>query len=213
MKILISVLSLNKEPYVGLEKTIRETWASESHEDVEVIYYYGDSNEIKLVGDRLFLDSPEGLMNIGHKTLKMYAYILENFTFDYIFRTNSSSYVNIEKLKEFISDKPKEKFYCGGVGNYNGIPFASGSGYFLSRDMVELVLEHRNEWNHSFIDDVSLGMLIGKRGYKIYNGIRSDVGINSHLDLSYYHYRVKDAGNRNNDISLMKSLYKKINKL
>ena len=78
---------------------------------------------------------------------------------------------------------------------------------------ARLVLEHRNQWHHSFIDDVSLGMLIGKRGYKIYNGIRSDVGINSHLDLSYYHYRVKDAGNRNNDISLMKSLYKKINKL
>ena len=95
MKILISVLSLNKEPYVGLEKTIRETWGAEQHKDVEVIYYYGDYNETNMEGDRLFLDSPEGLMNVGHNTLKMYEYVLGNYDFDYIYRTNSSSYINI----------------------------------------------------------------------------------------------------------------------
>jgi len=211
MKILISVLSLNREPYIGLEKTIRETWASESHEDVEVIYYYGDSNEIKLVGDRLFLDSPEGLMNVGYKTLKMYEYILENFTFDYIFRTNSSSYVNIEKLKEFIIDKPKEKYYCGGEGNYAGIPFASGSGYFLSRDMVEFVLDHRNEWDHTLIDDVSLGKLLHNKGIKIMTAKRFDFINGLHIDLSHYHYRVKNVGNRMVDSERMKLLHQKIN--
>jgi hypothetical protein len=210
MKILISVLSLNREPYIGLEKTIRETWASERHKDVEVIYYYGDSNEIKLTDDRLFLDTPEGLMNIGYKTLKMYEYILENYEFDYLFRTNSSSYVNIEKLKEFIRDKPNEKFYSGTEGKYNGVPFASGSGYFLSKDNVEFVLEHRNEWDHTLIDDVSLGKLLTNRGIKIMGGKRLDIVNTLHIDLNHYHYRVKNKGDRRVDSERMYNIYKQL---
>lgn len=215
MKILISVLSLNKEPYIGLEKTIRETWASENHEDVEVIYYYGDSNEIKLIGDRLFLDSPEGLMNIGHKTLKMYEYILENFTFDYIFRTNSSSYVNIEKLKEFISDKPKEKFYSGVIGTFNGgLKYASGSGYFISKDLVNVVILNKGDWDHRIIDDVSLGKLMGGMNITIYEGRRYDIPYNYTYDpemINHYHYRLKTISmDRNGDVMKMKELHKEL---
>ena len=37
-KILVCVLSLEEEPYISLEKTIRETWASELHPDVVTNY-------------------------------------------------------------------------------------------------------------------------------------------------------------------------------
>jgi len=209
MKVLISVLSLNKEPYIGLEKTIRETWASESREDVEVIYYYGDSNEIKLIGDRLFLDSSEGLMGIGYKTLKMYEYVLENFTFDYIFRTNSSSYVNIEKLLDFIENKPKEKFYSGVIGKYGGFNFASGSGYFISKDLVDLVVRERNKWDHNLIDDVSLGKLMSENNVKIYRGNRVNLTTMDKIIPEGYHYRIKHPLNRNNDIIMLKKIHNK----
>jgi len=108
-KILISVLSLEQEPYISLEKTIRDTWANKSYPNVDIIYYYGGSDEIKMIGDKFYSNTPEGLYNIGYKTLNMFDYTLNNMEFDYIFRTNSSSYVNIEKLLDFIKDKPKEK--------------------------------------------------------------------------------------------------------
>ena len=115
-KILIVVLSFDKEPYVTLENTIRNTWAFEKPKGVEVIYYYGNSKEDKLIGDKLFLNAPEGLRNVGYKTLKMYQYVYENFNFDYVYRTNSSSYIDINKLQSFVRDKPMEKFYCGVIG-------------------------------------------------------------------------------------------------
>ena len=115
-KILISVLSLEKEPFISLEKSIRETWGSTKPEGIDIIYYYGNSKEDKLIGDKLYLNAPEGLINVGHKTLKMYEYIYNNFDFDYVYRTNSSSYIDIKKLQSFIADKPTEKFYSGVIG-------------------------------------------------------------------------------------------------
>ena len=208
MKILISVLSLNKEPYVGLEKTIRETWGAEQHKDVEVIYYYGDYNETNMEGDRLFLDSPEGLMNVGHKTLKMYEYVLGNYDFDYIYRTNSSSYINIPSLKKYLEDKNTSNFYNGIIGNFYGINFASGSGYCLSRDLVEYVINHKNEWDHTLIDDVSLGKLLTSKGISITPAKRFDVTNTLHINLNHYHYRVKNNNNRSVDIDRMNKIHK-----
>jgi len=206
-KILICVLSLEEEPYISLEKTIRETWGSKLHPDVGVIYYYGGSNEIKMVDDKFYSNTPEGLYNIGYKTLNLFDYSLKNMKFDYIFRTNSSSYVNIEKLLDFIKDKPKEKFYSGVIGNHNGVNFASGSGYFISKDLVGLVVRERDKWDHTLIDDVSLGKLMTENNVKIYRGKRCDITNYSHNINNHYHYRVKTENNRNNDIKLMFYLY------
>ena len=211
-KILIVVLSFDKEPYVSLENTIRNTWAREKPEGVEIIYYYGNSKEDKLLGDKLYLNSPEGLRNVSKKTLKMYEYVFENFEFDYVYRTNSSSYVNITKLKEFIVDKPLNKFYSGVVGNSpQGIKFASGSGYFISHDLIELVLNNKNKWDNSLIDDVALGKLLSHKNIKITRGTRINLTKN-HLnntpfDKNAYHYRVKFPNNRQIDIKLMKKIY------
>ncbi len=202
-KILITVLSLEQEPYISLEKTIRDTWASKPYPNVDIIYYYGGSDEIKLVGDKFYSNTSEGLYNIGYKTLNLFDYLLKNHDFDYIFRTNSSSYVDIEKLLTFIKDRPSEKFYSGVIGKHNNILFASGSGYFISRDLVDLVVRERNKWDHKLIDDVSLGKLMSENGIKIYKGKRCDMINYTHNMNNHYHYRVKTENNRSNDIKLM----------
>ena len=212
-KILISILSLAQPPYNKLEKAIRNTWGSIIDKDVEIIYYYGNSKEIKLVGDKLFLNHPEGLYNIGHKTLKMYEFILQNFKFDYLFRTNSSSYIDVEKLKLFISDKSLEKFYSGIIGDYAGIKFVSGSGYFLSRDLIKLVVDNKNKWNHTLIDDVALGDLLSKYNIPLYLGERIDLKTPTIDSIpSSYHYRVKCrkflTGNASGDIKLLRKIHK-----
>ena len=205
-KILIVVLSFDKEPYVTLENTIRNTWAFEKPKGVEVIYYYGNSKEDKLIGDKLFLNAPEGLRNVGYKTLKMYQYVYENFNFDYVYRTNSSSYIDINKLQSFVRDKPMEKFYCGVIGRgVKGINFASGSGYFISKDLIEVVLKNKSKWQHGYIDDVALGLLLNN--YKIYPGSRFDVNNIENIDINHYHYRVKTPGNRQIDVKKMKMIY------
>lgn len=215
IKIIICVLSLETEPYISLEKTIRQTWGNNTTSSVEIIYYYGNGDENKLVGDKFYSKTPEGLYNIGYKTLNLFEYLINNYDFDYIFRTNSSSYINIEKLLNFITNKPKENFYSGVIGNSKGTKFASGSGYFLSKDVVKIVIDNKHEWDHKLIDDVSLGKLLLSKGYNIYEGLRSDIILSKNLpiDLNHYHYRVKHPFNRKNDEKVMWLLHNKLSVL
>lgn len=212
IKIIICVLSLEKEPYISLEKTIRETWGNNTTSSVEIIYYYGNGDENKLVGDKFYSKTPEGLYNIGYKTLNLFEYLINNYDFDYIFRTNLSSYVNINSLVDFIKDKPNDNFYSGVVGNSGDIKFASGSGYFISRDLIKKVINNKSNWDHNLIDDVSLGKLMMKLNIPIYPGKRMDIKNTLHLSENHYHYRVKNPINREVDIIRMNKIHKIIYK-
>jgi hypothetical protein len=213
MNVIISVLSIDAHPFTELEKTIRETWATLNKPNYKIFYYYGNrgcgenrKNEIE--GDRIFTGVPEIYDNIGYKTIKMFELIYENYEFDYIFRTNLSSYVDIENMVEYLKDKPLDKFYCGSFGEHAGIEFCSGSGYFLSKDLVKLVIENKETWNHSQVDDVSIGLLLSNLGIKRVLGRRYDFYSGAFLDLTNYHYRCKsNDSDRYGDITNMKSLY------
>lgn len=67
-KAVILVLSYAEPPWSLIETNgIRATWAAEPYPDTEILFYYGGKTAIE--GDRLFFDYPEGLSNIGYKTL------------------------------------------------------------------------------------------------------------------------------------------------
>lgn len=217
MKCLISVLSHNEEPFIKLENGIRETWMKHNV-DNDIIFYYGNSEHINIIGDRLYLDTKnEGFYNIGYKTIKMFEYCLNNYDFDYIFRTNSSSYIRIDKLNQYLINKPKNNFYNAIIGSHDGITFASGAGYFLSRDLIELIIKNKEKWNHGYIDDVALALLLRNENITPTNSTRFDINeynMNNldNINLDYFfHFRCK-CSDRNNDIEIFKQLDKKFNR-
>ena len=167
-KVLILVLTRkNLWPYDWLEETIRNTWGSIKNSNIQIWYYYGDSNTFMVEDDKIFCPFPEGFPTIGNKTIKSMEYLL-NQDFDYIFRPNNSSFVNIPKLIEYIQTIPSTNFYGGvKIGYYGGgarpeeeinppVWCCSGCGYILSRDLVELIVDNQSKWNHSIIDDLAL---------------------------------------------------------
>ena len=113
-KILTTVLSYNKGHYIDWQKAQEETFGSVECKDMDIIYYYGDHNKVELKDNKLYVDVPEDLFNIGHKTIKMFEYVLEHFEFDYLFRPNSSAFFIPDNVVKFI-DKfaPKENCYMG----------------------------------------------------------------------------------------------------
>ena len=44
------------------------------------------------------------------------------------------------------------------------LPFASGAGYFLSRDLVQLIVDRQEEWDHGLPDDVAVAELLRRHG-------------------------------------------------
>mgnify|MGYP002478035230 CR=1 FL=1 len=150
------------------------------------------------------------IINCGYKTIKSFL-LTKDFKYDYIFRTNSSSYVDKKLLLNFVSDKPKTKYYSGLIGYHGNIAFASGSGFFISKDLVDYVIENSTKWNHNLIDDVALASLLSNYGVHPYLNERIDILDDYNIPNHYFHYRLK-TGSRVNDIKRMYSIHNIKNK-
>lgn len=179
-KIVILVLSYDQGVWGSIEKEgIRKTWGSVTHPDIEILYYYGGST-FKRDGDRLYFPHVESYKNIGHKTVDAFKYVQDHYDFDFIFRTNTSSYVDQINLVKHLSQYDPNKDLYSGV---KCVPppkdkrpvFASGCGYSLSRTTVSKILEDRGSWNHEVIDDNALAWLMIKHGIPVTNAHRFDM--------------------------------------
>jgi len=107
--------------------------------------------------DVIFTPVPSNPELIGLSTIEAFRYVLENYAFQYIFRTNSSSYVNLQKLLRLTESLPKTGVYAGFEGRIlRKTVFASGAGYLLSRDIVEAICLRPGIWRHGLIDDIAL---------------------------------------------------------
>ena len=196
--------------YDEFNKTIRETWYKDQVDGVETIFYYSSSKS-EMIGDELFIQSEEGIENLGHKVISSLEYVLDNIEFDYIFKMNCSSYLNKKMLKDILINKPRTNFYSGFMGIHYGIRFVSGSGTILSKDLVKLIVDSKYNWNHSYIEDVSIGKIMMDSNVNITNLNRVDItnGLDYNLiNIKNHHYRCKNS-NRKYDIIILKELYKK----
>jgi len=224
-KVMILILGSTHPQYKELEDAIKETWFKNYNSDVEILFYKNSEKKSAYLEDvTLYLPIEDGHHNIGHKTIKAFEYILKRYDFKYIFRTNYGSYVQVENLLKFLEDKPEEKYYSGINGidvEYfqKEITFASGSGYFLSKDLVKLICSKKNTWNHNAMDDVSLGLFLSN--FKIFTdklATRKDLcdGEEKYLignrEVDYiskhflYHFRCRSQ-NRNIDINNIKTIH------
>lgn len=192
MKIAIVVLcggvDVEGKGYDDLIDSVRNTWAKHLPENVNVYYNYGLIPEYKnnpeygktiLDGDKIICGIDETYENMVPKVLKCFKFISENFNHDYIFRCCCGSYVHVQNLINFLKDKPKNNFYCGVRTKYGSIKFASGSGFFFSKDLIDLIARNEKEILNQRVslDDVTIGNYFYNKNIKIYNGAtRTDVG-------------------------------------
>jgi hypothetical protein len=231
-KLIVLVMSSSNPTYMDLEKSIKDTWYNIKNDDIEIIFYK-DNNNYNVKSDTpqfdgcdLILPCGDGFNTLGIKTLMAFDWVSKNYNFDYVYRSNLGAYVDTIKMLKFLKDKPKDNFYCGIVGEdtyYYGFPvrFASGSGYFLSKDVVEIVLNNNNMWNHNVVDDVALGKLLSNFSIDVNesairlnycdNNVFYNVGTNTVDNVPddlIYHIRLR-SDDRSIDINRMRELYKK----
>jgi hypothetical protein len=207
MKILILSLSFfDNGIYSKFYKTQKSTWDSINVDGISTMYYVGNSEEEKVEGNIIYTTTSESLENAGYKTLKAFE-LTKDIPYDVIYRTNASSYVDKLILKKFISDKDYKSIYCGVIGHHAGFEFASGSGYFISKDLVNYVLENKDLWDHGLIDDVALAKLLNKINTPVLPAPRYQVyPSDRNIPLDYFHYRFKN-NDRSSDCELMNRLH------
>ena len=220
IKVLILVLTYDDNGgYSMMDKIVRETWGNQKYDNIEICYYYSKSlgdNDYIVEGDSIFCNGVESYHTIGNKTLTAFKH-LQSKKFDYLFRTNSSSFIHIPNLIKYLETKPKIKFYSGfpiPVHRDNmSLEIGTGSGYVLSRDLVDLVVNHELEWEHNHIDDLAIGKLLKNHNvnlthnnwFKLNQPPNEDV-LNLIGDIYHIRCKIEDKFDINTQVEIFKKL-------
>lgn len=203
----ILLLSSNTYPSIRNSKIQKKVFFNQS-EKLEHIYWYkqGPANKLNnlnyiLDGKDLLINEDDSSIGMGRKTIKAFEWLIENTNFEYVFRTNTSSYVSIKNLIAHINNDyiNYEYVYSGLIHQTNDksgnkISFASGSGYLLNRRVVENIIENQHNWLHEYWDDVSLAILLKDLGIYPTNAKRFDIEGNifkQKIDMNQYHFRCR----------------------
>lgn len=235
-KVLILVLSTEKDWYGRLAETSQATWDSIDVPGVETIFYFAKSDRPS-TDKILFTNSDDDFWSMGKKTLAAFDYALKHREFDYVFRANASLYVDKAGLLKYAQDKPVTGLALGVLapGSHKGEQFLYmwGPGFMLSRDIVQLVCDNRELWDHTITDDMAISHLLHainvpldnrgsmasialKTGGYEFTHYENGAGGGCQMkDLNQIHemlpnqfgFRVKDDSNRENDVKLMKELH------
>jgi hypothetical protein len=207
--ILILVQSCDDAPYGEMMKAQMNTWDKIEHPETKTLYYLSEENAYDdyncYIGNKIYMLGSEAYDMMHWRQKLAFDHIKDiGINFDYLFRTNASSYVNKKLLVEFSKSLPKEKCYCG----IDGGGYASGAGVFLSPDVVEILRTQTDESPTAY-EDAYMGAILGRNGITVTPGAkRCDISSAQPNIPNCYHYRCKpDNGDRTKDIEAMYAIY------
>ena len=138
------------------------------------------NNEIMVCDSYDVLNSSVHVDPRNIKLIMAYEYALNNYDFDFVVRVCNTTYVDIPKMHRFFDNYPrKTRVYNGARNLYNyDYYFVSGFGNYMSRDVVEQLVNHKEEFlqlTEPFnIEDLAVGYMVmhrlecaenGKAGY------------------------------------------------
>jgi hypothetical protein len=216
VKVVILVLSFHDSgnTYDEFQKSQKETWDSIEIEGVKTFYIYGNSDVNKISDDEIYVNVTEDLWRCNLKTIESLEILNTKFDYDYLFRTNSSSYVDKKLLIDFLSDKPTEKYYAGHSSTDQDVNYVSGSGIIMSKDLVQIILNEKNKIDLSLMDDASFAKILNSNGVfpiQVDRCNYSDIIVEK-LDCNSFLYRLKSSSTRRTDIENMYRIHELKNK-
>lgn len=204
MKVCVAILSTRDANYDIFKSSLTESWVGGLVNSIPVYFYEGVGCAVEPYyfkdvtantlrdGCTLKIDCCDDLKSTFIKTLCALDYIFSNYTCDVVFRTNLSSFIDIDGFESFINGRGTNDLdYAGIVGTsrfireriYSStnsrmlrklgafdrfssiINFASGAGFFISREKFELLKEFAYDFN--FVDDVAIGYYLGIAGVRV----------------------------------------------
>lgn len=226
-KVLILVVSSHEQPYEKMIGTSMKTWDAIEVENVETMFYCGKPHNSRYNPKIISFPINESYATMGYKALMAFEWALMHKNFDYVARVNSSCYVDKKQLHEYIQELPYNNvFSCIEVEGPK--KWAWGGGQFLmSTDVMQKIVDHKSQWNHTVMEDVAISNLVDELGIPYMPGKCCSLNekdgawlclgygaesiefsdFNDLKPLKHHFYRVKIDRDRNIDEFLMNQLY------
>jgi hypothetical protein len=146
---------------------------------------------------------------ILEKTIYGFKYIDNTFDYNYIIRTNLSTFYIVNNLLKISTELNKRNLYAGFIGMHGDIKFCSGACFWISKDIVKYCIKNQKSLDFNLPDDVAIGKFLNKfqllnlKRYDIINNIniqnKSDL-LKNIIDKNFYNIRIK---NHNREIDLL----------
>lgn len=205
IKILVLIIASDDYPvYVELQKI----WRSYMHYDkkhVEAYFIRGNpylNTPYAVENDVIWAKSPENLIpGLVNKTIASLEALLPRIRseFDYVLRTNLSSFYIFPRLLEFLKSSQRSGFYAGSDIGVPGI--GSGCGFLMSSDIAEFLVHNKNHFYNNMTgnDDEVIGRFLKDRGVPLIPHPRMDfyeIGtwhlLKNHIPENVFHFRIKN---------------------
>jgi hypothetical protein len=74
--------------------------------------------------------------------------------YDYVIRVNSSTFINMDIIRNFLEDKPRSNIYAGFF--HPNWHFVSGACIIFSRDVLQVLANNANRVNKNQEDDLAI---------------------------------------------------------
>jgi len=170
------------------------------------------AENVQLEGDTIFCKGKESFIpGILDKTLAAMKFCLQTYSFDYLIRTNLSSFWNLDELLNYSTTLPHSSCVSAMTVRYTeqqmigspyyNIVFPSGAGIIFSHDIIKLLCSSATELLMNLPDDVAIGKFLLDHSIPIIESRRLDLIENSghvtqefvqqQLIQKHFHYRVK----------------------
>jgi hypothetical protein len=187
-KVLVLVIASDgTEAFIELQKIWRQ-YMNVDPEHFEVYFIRGNPylpEKSRIEGENLFVKCEESYVpGITEKTiLSMEEMIPRLHEFDFVLRTNLSSFFVFPRLLDFVKTLPRQRCYAGvqmyfqNFQKYGFVSFVSGAGIFLSPDLVEMLVACKKEifaLDKDMSDDVLFGLFFQQRGIAAFPAGRID---------------------------------------
>ena len=230
MKVLGLMLASNNveagSSYGAMVEACKKTWHKNTPDNFNIFSVFADSydflwvknnikpDECKLVDNDIIVNITESRATLLKKTILGLEFLLNNYEFDYVFRPNCGSYINLNNLNKYLKDKPLKKYYDGPKSRidwYENIPYSSGSCMIFSRDVAELLVNDKDNMEYRCIDDTTIAIHLHKNNISLYtekiwstsgaDPFRLPVGtveeLNEKFNKDIYHYYFQHTINPN----------------
>ena len=165
-KVIFLIISSDNEPVYAQMKELSPKYYSLFSDKIKFFFIENRQIDNQVIEDNNFLyvnGSESFIPGIYQKSIKAIEYVNNKYSYDYIIRTNLSTFWHMENLFKFLDIKPKEKFAAG----YAFQGFISGTGIIMSHDVGNIVVSNPTS---SYIgDDLAISQTIQSHGIHLYD--------------------------------------------